>query len=156
MAEPNPVAARFLACLAASRGETRPFRHWLLDGVLPDSALTAIDALPVAPPRIAETLGRRETHNSTRLFFGEAQIARFPVCAEIASALQSEAVTGASRRCAASRSAAPICASNIASTPTGSGWSRTPTSAPSCSPCWSTFPPNPARRPGAPTFSTRR
>jgi len=94
MGEPNPVAAHFLACLDASRCEIRPFRHWLLEGALPDAACAAIDALPVAPPRIADTLGRRETNNSTRLFFGQEQIARYPVCAEIASALQSEAVTG--------------------------------------------------------------
>ncbi|MGO8835406.1 MAG: 2OG-Fe(II) oxygenase [Roseiarcus sp.] len=94
MAEPDPVAGRFLACLAASRCETRPFRHWLLEGALPEATCAAIDALPVAPPRIADTLGKRETNNSTRLFFGAEQIARHPVCAELASAWQSETVTG--------------------------------------------------------------
>ena len=94
MAEANSVARQFLACLAASRQESRPFRHWLLADALPEATCAAIDALPVAPLRIADTLGKRETNNSTRLFFGADEIARHPVCAEIASALQSEAVTG--------------------------------------------------------------
>jgi hypothetical protein len=94
MSEPNQVASQILACFDECRRQTLPFRHWLLEGVLPESACAAIDALPVAPPRIADTLGKRETNNSTRLFFGQEQIAQYPVCAEIASALQSNAATG--------------------------------------------------------------
>ncbi len=94
MVEFDRVDAQVLACLDASHCEPHPFRHWLFEGALPDDALAAIDALPVAPPQIADTFGKRETHNSTRLFFGQEQIARYPVCAEVASALQSDAVTG--------------------------------------------------------------
>jgi hypothetical protein len=88
-----PVAARLIACFDASRREPKPFRHWLLEGILPESACEALDALPVAPPRIADTLGKRETHNSARLFFGPEQILRNAVCADVASAFQSVAVT---------------------------------------------------------------
>src|SRR5260370_10135266 len=94
MVEPDAVVSQILACLAASRCEPAPFRHWLLDGVLPDAACAAIDELPVAAPCIADTLGKRETNNSTRLFFNAEQIARHPICAAIASGLQSDAVTG--------------------------------------------------------------
>jgi hypothetical protein len=45
----------------------------------------------VAPP-IGDTLGKRETHNSTRLFFGAEQRAAYPVCDALASALQGHAV----------------------------------------------------------------
>jgi hypothetical protein len=93
MADSGPLASHFLGCLEASARQAAPFRHWLLDGVFPEAACAAIDALPVAAPRIGDTLGKRETNNSARLFFGEAQRARHPICAEIAAALQSEAVT---------------------------------------------------------------
>ncbi len=92
MSEPAAVASHVLACFNHSHREAHPFRHWLLQGVLPDSTCAAIDALPFAPPEIADTLGKRETNNSTRLFFGSDERVRFPVCAEIAAAVQSDAV----------------------------------------------------------------
>ena len=91
---PTPSPRNSSRAWTRAIAETQPFRHWLLEGALPDAACAAIDALPVAPPRIADTLGKRETNNSTRLFFGQEQIAQYPVCGQIASALQSDAVTG--------------------------------------------------------------
>ena len=62
----------------------------------------AIDALPVAPPKIDDTLGKRETHNRTRLFFG-AEIARaIPVCDDLAAALQSAATSSSASNASAS------------------------------------------------------
>lgn len=91
--ESAPVAAHLLDCLARSAAGAFPYRHWLLDRALPDNVCAAIDALPYAPPPIADTLGRRETNNSTRLFFGRAEQARHHVCASVAAALQSAPVT---------------------------------------------------------------
>src|ERR1700761_3108699 len=88
----DDIARSFLSSLDHSDCCTYPFRHWLLNRVLPDGTCRAIDALPVTPPQIRDTLGRRETHNSTRLFFGEPQRAAFPVCNDLASALQSDSV----------------------------------------------------------------
>ncbi len=88
-----PVAAHLLDCFARSAAGAFPYRHWLLDRALPDSVCAAIDALPYAPPPIADTLGRRETNNSTRLFFGQAEQARHHVCASVAAALQSGPTT---------------------------------------------------------------
>ncbi|GGF43483.1 hypothetical protein GCM10011611_57400 [Aliidongia dinghuensis] len=68
--------------------EEMPFRHWLLRDVLPDATCRALRALPFAPPRIADTAGRRETHNSSRLFFGAEAQARHPVCAALVAAYQ--------------------------------------------------------------------
>ncbi len=93
MSGADPVAARFLSCLDRSEAATYPYRHWLLDRVLPEDTCAAIDALPVTPPAIGDTRGKRETHNSSRLFFGAEQRALHPVCAALASALQSDAVT---------------------------------------------------------------
>jgi hypothetical protein len=90
----DPIARNFLSSLDHSDSSTYPFRHWLLNRVLPNRTCKAIDALPAAPPPIDDTLGKRETHNSTRLFFGETQRAAYPVCDELATALQSEAVVG--------------------------------------------------------------
>jgi hypothetical protein len=86
------VASSFLASLDRSDCGTYPFRHWLLDRVLPSRTCAAIDALHIAPPSIEDTLGKRETHNSTRLFFGEQQRRSYPVCDEVAAGLQSNAV----------------------------------------------------------------
>ncbi len=92
MVDAAAVAARFQASLAASRRAQTPFRHWLLHHPLPEAACDAIDALPYAPPPVEDTMGRRETHNSTRLFFGRDQQAQHPVCASIAAAWQEAAV----------------------------------------------------------------
>ena len=52
----------------------------------------------IAPPRIADTFGRRETHDGARLSIGREQIARHAVCAQLARALQSPEATRASLR----------------------------------------------------------
>jgi hypothetical protein len=87
------VADTFNACLDRSKRETLPYRHWVLQGVLPEAECAAIDALPYAPPAIEDTKGRRETNNSTRLFFGVNERARHGVCDRLATALQSRDVT---------------------------------------------------------------
>jgi len=92
MLDATPTAAHFLASLDAAREETAPYRHWLLDNMLPDRVVRQVAELPLAPPRIEDTQGRRETNNSTRWFFGTAQRRDYPVCAELAAALQSPAV----------------------------------------------------------------
>jgi hypothetical protein len=90
--EIDPIARTLLSSLDHSDRCTYPFGYWLLNRVLPDCTCKAIDALPASPPLIEDTLGKRETHNSTRLFFGEQQRAAYPVCDELAAALQSDAV----------------------------------------------------------------
>ena len=79
-------------CLDRSQKGTYPFRHWLLADILPDNVCRAVDALPVKPPRITDTLGKRETNNSTRFFFGSNQRADYPVCDVVASCLQDQLV----------------------------------------------------------------
>ncbi len=93
MLETSGIADTFTGCLDRSVRETSPYRHWLLQGAMPEPICAAIDVLPYAPPPIADTLGRRETNNSTRLFFGAAERARHAVCDQLAQAMQSERVT---------------------------------------------------------------
>lgn len=92
MLETAGIAETLIGCLDRSQCETAPYRHWLLQAVLPEPICAAIDALPYAPPAVTDTHGRRETNNSTRLFFGTAERARHSVCDNIAKALQSEPV----------------------------------------------------------------
>lgn len=68
-----------------------PYRHWLLRDVLPLSLTRAIAALPFTPPQIDDTLGRRETHNASRIFASARNRRRYPACAVLADAFQDEA-----------------------------------------------------------------
>lgn len=89
MVDSASVATSLIGCFDASHFGAQPFRHWLLDNILPGDVCSGIDAIAVAPPKIDDTLGKRETHNSTRLFFGAENRARYPVCDALAAAFQS-------------------------------------------------------------------
>lgn len=84
-----------LHSIATRREAREPYRHWLLSDVLPQETCTAIVELPFAAPRIADTRGKRETHNESRTFFSVANRARFTVCNDMAAAFQSNAVVRA-------------------------------------------------------------
>lgn len=97
------IVDRISDCLDAAEARTSPFRHWLLEDVLPADAAHAIPALPIAPPAIGDTLGKRDTHNATRCFFSVENQKRFPVARELALSFQApetvrrlEQMTGAS------------------------------------------------------------
>ena len=94
MADAAAVSARLVSCFDASRVSAEPFRHWLLSDILPVEICDGIDALPVRPPKIEDTGGKRETHNSSRLFFGSDNRRRHPVCGSIAAGFQSAATVG--------------------------------------------------------------
>lgn len=84
------MARRLLRALDEAQEHRAPFRHWRIGAVLPEAIPPAIAALPFAPPAIADTLGKRETNNGTRVFFSADKCARFPVCETVAEALQSD------------------------------------------------------------------
>lgn len=88
----SAVTSWFTWALDKADARERPYRHWLLDEALPPEVAHAIAALPFAAPQIDDTLGRRETHNSTRIFFSAPNRKDFPVCADVAAAFQSEAM----------------------------------------------------------------
>lgn len=88
----NPVASSFLACLERSKHVTQPFYYWLLEDVLPEADIDALLALPIAPPDGAVFNGRRETNNSTRMFFNAEAQERFPVCRRIVDGFKDERV----------------------------------------------------------------
>ncbi len=99
MARGPEIAAHFAQALARSRCVARPYRHWQLDGAFPPGTCEAIAELPFAPAA-GDTLGRRETHNSTRVFFNPVNRARFSICEAVAKALQDRlAVDAIERTC---------------------------------------------------------
>jgi len=98
MIGPNAVAQQFLDCLAGSNRRTAPFRYWLLADALPDSAVDAIVGLPFQPPGEAHFDGRRETNNSTRVYFSPENQRQFPVCRDIADAFKHPLVMSAIER----------------------------------------------------------
>ncbi|MDE2351286.1 MAG: 2OG-Fe(II) oxygenase [Alphaproteobacteria bacterium] len=95
MSNSEQIAGHFLKALAAAAAPTEPYRHWPLCEALPRETAQAIAALPFAPPAIGDTLGKRETHNSTRIFFSAENRRDYPVCAAVAGAFQSAAVVEA-------------------------------------------------------------
>lgn len=78
------------AVCAAHRSDV-PYPHWTLRDVLPAALCRAVIALPFAPPAIDDTLGRRDTNNSTRVFISEANRAQYLACEAVAEAFQDEA-----------------------------------------------------------------
>lgn len=97
MHDPAAVAARLRAAVAAATNRPAPYAHWLPEAMLPDPLIDAIVDLPLAAPDIGDTQGRRETHNSSRLFFGAAQQQAFAVCRALALALQAPETVGTFR-----------------------------------------------------------
>lgn len=73
------VGVRFARALETADARQAPYRHWLMQDVLPEPIARSITALPFDPPSIGDTMGRRETHNSTRVFFNLETRTRFPV-----------------------------------------------------------------------------
>ncbi len=95
MRESSAIAESILAAVAAAETRPFPYAHWLPERLLPESLVDAICALPLQPPAIRDTEGRRETHNSSRLFFGARQQAAHPVARHLAAALQAPETVGA-------------------------------------------------------------
>ncbi len=82
------TAEWFASAWARADKKASPYRHWLLNAALPDAAAKAIADLPIPAPVIDDTLGRRDSHNSTRSFFSVENRAQFDVCEDVAAAFQ--------------------------------------------------------------------
>ena len=83
--------------------------------------------------RIGDTLGKRETCNSRRIFFSEANREQFVACDVLADAFQDEATVGLLEDLCGIAARGQFAAHRILSRHrSASGWSRTRTSAPNC------------------------
>ncbi len=87
----SPAGGRMRCALRKATQVDSPYRYWLLHRVLPIDLAQALTALPFPAPTIADTRGKRETHNARRIFIDTEQRHRFPACAELAEAFQDEA-----------------------------------------------------------------
>jgi hypothetical protein len=85
------VASMKSSIASATRMET-PYRHWFLNGCLPEPAVKEIQGLPFAAPALSGISGKRELHNATRRYFDGENCAAFPVCKSVADGFQSEAL----------------------------------------------------------------
>ena len=94
-AEYNRVTPHFMACLNAATLVEQPYNHWLLDNALPESAARAIAELPFAPPSGAIFDGRRESNNSSRVYFTPENQDMFPVCRDVVDTFSDPAVMAA-------------------------------------------------------------
>jgi hypothetical protein len=94
MISPPDVSRQFRRALDASRRGTQPYRHWLLDQALPDAVCDDIVGLPLTPPVVLETYGKRETNNASRSYFAPTLFPRHPVTELVAKAFQAPETTG--------------------------------------------------------------
>ena len=85
------IAASFCRSLDSAVRHGEPYPHFYADDLFPESVVEELAALPFAAPRRTGMLGHREA-NIGRIFFGAAEMARFPVMRAVAESLQSTKV----------------------------------------------------------------
>ena len=86
------IAKTFLTSLHHAGQHRHPYRHWLMDHCLPEDMVDELIALPFKPAYIEDTKGRRETHNDTRIHFGEQYRSQHKVMDALARVFQSQEV----------------------------------------------------------------
>lgn len=84
--------------LVGGRYADVPYGHWLIDDILPEALCAAIAALPIGPARIGDTLGKRDTHNTNRVFCDAANRREYPAMEALAEAFQDGDVVRAVER----------------------------------------------------------
>ncbi len=87
------IVASMLASIAASQRSDTPYRHWNLDGCLPQDAVAAALALPFDAPALDGVSGKRELHNNTRRYFDADNMGRHAVCKAFNEAFQDKRLT---------------------------------------------------------------
>jgi hypothetical protein len=85
-AERDACRAHFALSLKSAVAQDDPYRHWMLQDVLPADMAAAMDALPFPAPALNGLSGSREIHNNTRRYIDAEAIAKHPMCAALAQA----------------------------------------------------------------------
>jgi hypothetical protein len=88
-----PAGAQIRCAIRRARRFGTPYRHWLLRDVLPAELCQTLGTLPFEAPEVGESFGKRETHNSHRVFVSAENRHRFAACETLAEAFQDEATT---------------------------------------------------------------
>jgi hypothetical protein len=86
-ADLQPMLDALTASLQAPAAPV-PYRHWLLQDMLPGEVAKALSVLPFEAPDLQGVSGKRELHNDTRQYFDAANNAKFPVCDALARFFQ--------------------------------------------------------------------
>ncbi len=73
---------------------TWPFRHWLTAATLPEILSRRLATRTLAAPIIADTLGKRETHNASRVFVNADAWRIVTDYADLAETFQDDATVG--------------------------------------------------------------
>ncbi len=79
-----------VSSLFSSQHNDEPYSHWLLQNCLPSEMASAFYVLPFQPAEIEDTQGRRETHNNSRIHFGELNRTQYPVMDRLAHVFQDQ------------------------------------------------------------------
>jgi len=98
MIQAQSIADTFIASMEGSRCVTEPHRHFLLSNCLPPDVAEAAATLPVAPPKVSSTEGKRATNNDTRFHFNPENRAKFDVMDAIALGFQEPEVASTIER----------------------------------------------------------
>lgn len=94
-AEPFPhvpdaesIARHFSAALRLAQRDDKPYRHWNLTDILPESLAVGVLLLPIAPAVVGDNHGVRDLDNGKRTFFTPRLRGRFRACARFTEAMQ--------------------------------------------------------------------
>lgn len=82
------IARHFAVALRGAQRDDRPYRHWNLTAVLPESLAVGVLLLPIAPSLAGDNYGVRDRDNGRRVFFTPRLRDNFPACARFAEAMQ--------------------------------------------------------------------
>jgi hypothetical protein len=85
----DEVASHFVSALANSETLDAPYRRWQCRNVLPETMVTGVLTLPIAPPVVTiDTHGTRDAFNNQRIFFTPKMRELFPAMQVLSDAMQ--------------------------------------------------------------------
>ena len=96
----NPNTLAFLECMELTPTQTDLYLHWLLEKPITDAACKAIAGLPFAPPENLIFNGKRETNNTTRVYFNKENCEKFEVCRDLVETFKDPSIiTAIEKKC---------------------------------------------------------
>ena len=88
MAEITEIQNTLINSLQQHQRDDYPYPHWSLNNCLPEAVVDEMLNLPFMPSDIADTYGRRETNNDSRVHFGEKNRTQHPVMDKLSKVFQ--------------------------------------------------------------------
>src|ERR1700678_4299396 len=80
--------ANAVEAVSEGRTQIKPFRHWLFSNILTQALCQEILALPIPAAPIADTYGKRDSHNDLRRFFSPESQEHYPAMRTVADIFQ--------------------------------------------------------------------